>query len=55
MAKKKQKNEQESKGKYIVMANGKEYLVTGEEGKYYVCGETRFRKGNRNIVKIGER
>ncbi len=36
----------------LTMKNGKQYEITSEIGKYYVCGTTRFRKGNPNIKEV---
>ena len=30
--------------RWIVLRNGKRFLVTGEDGKYWFCGETQFLK-----------
>lgn len=38
----------------LVMDNGKTYRITGERGKYYLCGRTQFRKGNPHIVRTEE-
>lgn len=49
MAKKKAKTK-----KVFVLSNGDRYDVTGETGKYYVCGDTQFRKlgGRGEIVEV---
>lgn len=49
MAKKKAKTK-----KVFVLANGDRYDVTGETGKYYICGDTQFRKlgGRGEIVEV---
>lgn len=46
MAKKKTK-------KVYVLSNGERYDVTGETGRYFLCGETQFRKAARRgkVVK----
>ena len=36
---------------FYVLSNGERYIVTGETGKYYICGETQFRK-NANRGKL---
>ena len=33
---------------------GTEFEITGENGKYFLCGATRFRKGNPRIVSVTE-
>jgi hypothetical protein len=35
--------------KQVLSVGGNEYEVTGENGKYYFCGDTQFRKVNPNI------
>ena len=53
MGKKKQLLEAKQEAKtYLVMKDGKRYELTGESGKYYLCGATQFRKGNPNIEKV---
>lgn len=46
MAKKKTK-------KVYILSNGERYDVTGETGRYFLCGETQFRKAARRgkVVK----
>lgn len=39
MAKKK-----EAHTRYFVLPDGKKYKITGEDGKYWICGKTQFRK-----------
>lgn len=36
----------------LTMKNGKEYKVTDENGKYYICGKTQFRKMNEDIASV---
>ncbi len=31
---------------YVVARDGKKYEVTGENGKYWICKNTQFRKMN---------
>lgn len=38
--------------KILVMQNGARYEVTGENGKYYLCGEVSFRKANPQIAEV---
>ena len=39
-------------GKVLLMNNGKQYSITSETGKYYICGDVRFRKMNKSIQKV---
>ena len=39
-------------GRTLTMDNGDVYGITAEDGKYYVCGVTKFRKSNPHIVKV---
>lgn len=36
------------------MDNGAEYEIVSEDGVYYYCGETQFRRGNRHIQEVME-
>lgn len=29
---------------YVVLSDGSRYKITGEDGKYWICGDTQFRK-----------
>jgi len=40
--------------KVLVMENGSRFDVTDENGKYYICGETQFRKMNPQILKVAK-
>lgn len=40
--------------KILVMINGDRHTITGEDGKYWLCGETRFRKLSKQIASIEE-
>ena len=40
--------------KIIVLKNGVEFPIEGENGKYYFCGDTQFRKSNPQIAEIKE-
>ena len=40
--------------KIIVMKNGAEFPIIGEDGKYFYCGNTQFRKSNPMIAEIRE-
>lgn len=41
------------KGRLTLVTNsGKRYAVTGETGRYYICGKTQFRKSGPQIEKI---
>jgi hypothetical protein len=48
MAKYRKKTETQEQ-KQVLSIGGNEYDVTGENGKYYFCGDTQFRKVNPNI------
>ena len=37
---------------YLVLTNGEWRKVTGEAGKYWICGDTQIRKINRSIVRV---
>ena len=36
----------------LVFADGTRVRVTGEKGKYWLCGEAQYRKGNPGIVGV---
>lgn len=38
--------------RYLYLTNDKKYEVTGENGKYFICGDTQFRKGNAEIRNL---
>lgn len=40
--------------KILVMINGDRLTITGEDGKYWLCSETRFRKLSKQIVSVEE-
>ena len=40
--------------KILKMNDGKKYKVVDENGKYYICQKTQFRKSNPNIVSVEE-
>ena len=40
--------------KVLLMNNGKQYSITSETGKYYICGDVRFRKMNKSIKRVIE-
>ena len=42
------------KKKFLILPSGARYEVTDENGKYYVCGDIRFRKMNPMIVDVVE-
>lgn len=43
------------KEKYLIFSDGSEAAVTGENGKYFLCGNTQYRRGNPNILRVEER
>ena len=58
MARKKREAETEEMSaarRVLVMDNGAEHEITGEDGKYYLCGWSRFRRGNPHIVSVKEK
>lgn len=40
--------------KTIIFKDGKSVNVTGEAGKYWLCGELRVRKLNKSIAEVRE-
>ena len=40
--------------KFLTMDNGAVYEVVSEDGKYFRCGATQFRKNNPHILKVEE-
>ena len=40
--------------KTIIFKNGQSVNVTGEAGKYWLCGELRVRKLNKSIAEVRE-
>ena len=43
-----------SKEKILVMKSGERLAITGEEGKYWLCGEQRFRKLSASVLTVEE-
>lgn len=41
-----------AEGYVLVLHSDQKYTITGETGRYYICGNTQFRKSSRQIVKI---
>lgn len=39
--------------KYLLLEDGSEHIITGENAKYYFCDDTQLRKMNKAIVKVG--
>lgn len=52
MAKKKKNCEYGATREYLTMKNGAEYKVDCKDGKYFYCGDTRFRITNPNILSV---
>ena len=40
--------------KTIVFKDGSKKVITGEEGKYWLCGEERIRRLSRQIAEISD-
>ena len=40
--------------KVLVFANGITKEITGDAGKYWLCGEERFRKAGKQFVEVRE-
>lgn len=40
--------------KVLVMTGGENLEITGEQGKYWLCGERKVRKLNRGILRVEE-
>lgn len=38
--------------KTLIMTNGQKHDVVSEDGKYFYCRKTQFKKSNPNIVKV---
>lgn len=38
--------------KQVVLHSGETFAVLSEDGRYYYCGRTRFRKTNADILKV---
>lgn len=38
----------------LVFKNGKERIITGEDGKFWICGDERFRKLGKQIAGVKE-
>ena len=43
-----------SSEKVLVMKSGERLAITGEEGKYWLCGEQRFRKLSASVLAVEE-
>lgn len=42
----------DSEKRFLILRSGQRYAITGETGRYYICGRTQFRKSSRQIEKI---
>ena len=42
----------ETKTRFLIFKDGTEKEITDENGKYWICGDTQYRKANPDIVKI---
>lgn len=40
--------------KFLIFKDGSTKEITGDEGKYWICGEERFRKLGRMISEVQE-
>ena len=40
--------------KILVMINKDRHTITGEQGKYWICGDTGFRKLSKQIASVEE-
>lgn len=40
--------------RYLVLENGERFEVTGEDGRFYYCGERQFSKNHPMLVGIEE-
>ena len=38
--------------RYVIFKDGKKKAITGENGKYWICGKTQFRKASSEIAEI---
>lgn len=38
--------------KVLLMKNGAEYEITGDNGRFWLCGNTQFRKASSMIAEI---
>lgn len=43
-----------SMAKVLKMKSGKKYKILDENGKYYICEHTQFRKANPDILAVEE-
>lgn len=41
----------EKKKMFLLFADGEKVEITGETDKFWICGETQYRKSNLRIVK----
>ena len=41
----------EKKKMFLLFADGEKVEITGETDKFWICGETQYRKSNSRIVK----
>lgn len=41
----------EKKKMFLLFAEGEKVEITGETDKFWICGETQYRKSNPRIVK----
>ena len=48
----KKKTNKDAAGAVLVMKDGTRYAILSEQGKYFVCEGTQFRKGNPRILTV---
>lgn len=42
----------DAEGRMLVLRSGQRFAITGETGRYYICGNTQFRKASPQIAKL---
>ena len=52
MAKRKPLARTDGVKKQVVLHSGETFAVLSEDGRYFYCGRTRFRKTNADILKV---
>ncbi len=38
----------------LVLKSGERFAITGEDGKYWLCGERKFRKLSNSVLSVEE-
>lgn len=50
----KKKKAKKPEGRYLVLENGERFEITGEDGRFYICGDRRFGKNYPALAGVEE-